>query len=627
MKLRYKSAITLSDIGGFYMANEMLYPKNTSTRQVISLDGMWKFKFDPHRLGEQEEWYKGLTDTDWIPVPSSFNDLFTDKDSREYAGDFWYETDFFISSDWKSKDLDLRFGSATHRAVVFVNGKRITSHIGGFLPFNASIHEAVEFDELNRVVVQLNNELDATTLPVGKTVTLKNGKKMVKPFFDFFNYAGLQRSVSLVITPKESILDFTVNHELNGQDAIVHYDVETTGTEKVEIEVYDEDSQLVAVQSGKTNAISIPNANLWRPLNAYLYTFRILIKNRTTILDEYVEDIGIRTVAVKGEKFYINDEEVYLTGFGKHMDFDVIGRGTNPVVMKRDFELLKWSGANSFRTSHYPYDELFYQMADREGIIIINEVAAVGFLESTKNFLDAAGGKITGFFNRDIVHTETKRNHKNDIRELIKRDKNYASVCIWSLLNEPDTLSERAKGYFEEIFDYAWELDVQKRPRTFATIGMSIPGKCQCYQFCDIISLNRYYGWYFLNGAQFGEAEEAFHQEMKLWEEVGKPVIFTEYGADTLAGLDKLPSVMWSESYQKEYLDLYHRILDQYDVVVGEQVWNFADFQTVEGVNRVNGNKKGVFTRSRQPKPIAYVLKNRWESMLEHKREDAVVYG
>lgn len=600
------------------MVKELLYPKNTCTRTVISLDGMWKFQFDPEQNGLKEDWAKnGLPNAISMPVPASFNDFFTDKDSREYVGDFWYETEFFVPSEFKNENVMIRFGCATHKATIFVNGVEVTSHIGGFLPFNAQVNEVVRFDQPNRLVVLVNNELNATTLPVGKTEILKNGKKIAKPFFDFYNYAGLQRSVSLVITPQERIIDFTVNHILEGENARVQYDVVTTGNHEVMIEVYDENNSLVTTQTGKNNSIFIENAKLWRPLNAYLYTFRILIKNGNEIIDEYVEEIGIRTVHVDGSKLYINNEEVYLTGFGKHMDFDVIGRGHDPVVMKRDFELMKWMGANSFRTSHYPYDEQFYYMADREGFIIIDEVAAIGFLESTKNFLDAAGagGKIPGFFNRDIVHTETKANHKNDVYEMIQRDKNHASVCIWSLLNEPDTTSERALPYFEEIFDYAHELDVQKRPRTFAKIAMSVPGKCKCYHLCDIIALNRYYGWYAINGYRLEDAEELFHKEMKLWEEVGKPVIFTEYGADTVGGMRKLPSVMWSEEYYEEFLNIYHRVFDSYDFVIGEQIWNFADFQTVEGTNRVNGNKKGVFTRSRQPKQVAYMLKDRWENM------------
>lgn len=596
------------------MTDSLLYPKNTLTRKVVSLDGFWKFKFDPEGIGREESWTDGLEDTIDMPVPASFNDFFTDKDSREYVGDFWYETEFYVPSEWKDQHLFIRFGAATHRATIFVNGEEITSHIGGFLPFNVPLNDVVKFDEPNRLVVQLNNELDATTLPVGKTITLKNGKKMAKPFFDFYNYAGLQRSVSLVVTPEEHIVDFTVNHRLDGKDANVDYQVVTTGDNEVVIEVYDEDDQFVTKQSGKESILEIKDARLWEPLNAYLYTFRILIKNNDELIDEYVEEIGIRTVHVEGHKLFINNKEVYLKGFGKHMDFDVIGRGFDPVVMKRDFELMKWTGANSIRTAHYPYDEQFYYLADREGIIVIDEVAAVGMLESTKNFLDAAvGGKVTGYFNHDIVHEVTKVNHKNDLRELIQREKNHASVCIWSLLNEPDTRSERAASYFEEIFDYAHELDVQKRPRTFAKIAFSIPGQCYCYQYCDMISLNRYYGWYAVNGYQMEDSEELFHNEMKLWEEVGKLVIFTEYGADTIPGYHKLPSVMWSEEYYEEYLEMYHRVFDSYDFVVGEQIWNFADFQTVEGKNRVNGNKKGVFTRNRQPKAVAYILKKRWE--------------
>lgn len=120
-----------------------------------------------------------------------------------------------------------------------------------------------------------------------------------------------------------------------------------------------------------------------------------------------------------------------------------------------------------------------------------------------------------------------------------------------------------------------------------------------------------------MGGAGIVDAEVAFRQEMDGWEKVrnGRPMIFTEYGADTLASEHKLPSVMWSQEYQNEYLDMNHRVFDAYDWVQGELMWNFADFQTTEGIMRVNGNKKGAFTRQRQPKDVAYLLKNRWESL------------
>lgn len=262
-------------------------------------------------------------------------------------------------------------------------------------------------------------------------------------------------------------------------------------------------------------------------------------------------------------------------------------------------------------------------MADREGFLVIDEVPAVGFMESLMNFKDAADGKMTAWFDRDTV-PQLLENHKNAIREMIKRDKNHACVFAWSLMNEPDTLTDSASVYFKEVFDYAHELDVQKRPRTFAMLGNSTPGKCKCFQYCDLLTLNRYFGWYLLAGNELEDGEALFRQEMDSWQALPdqKPMVFTEYGADTLVGLHKLPSVQWSEEYQREYLEMCHRVFDDYPFVKGEQVWNFADFQTTEGIMRVDGNKKGIFTRQRQPKAIAWYFKSRWESLpLDYKAE------
>lgn len=597
------------------MANRLLYPRNSATRRVLPMDGMWNFKFDYNNEGDIQNWKNGLKDATTIPVPASFNDFFVDKDAREFAGDVWYETKLYVPSEWADMDLDIRFDAATHFATVYVNGEEVAKHKGGFLPFNANINKVVKFDTENTVVVKINNELSRETLPVGKTITLENGKKMVKPYFDFFNYAGLQRSVRLVATPKESIVDFTVNHHLMGEDAKVDYIVETTGENEVYITVYDEDRKQVATAKGKEGSILIENARLWNVLDAYLYTFKIEIKNGDTLIDEYNEEIGIRTVEVKGTKLYINNKPVYLKGFGKHEDSDVVGRGFNIGIMKRDFELMKWIGANSFRTSHYPYSEEIYQMADREGFIVIDETPAVGMFESLMNFLDASKGSDVKFFDHPEVHGETKAHHLQVIRDMITRDKNYASVCVWSLLNEPDSTTESAIGYFEELFNLAHELDVQKRPRTFANIMMAPADVCKCSHLCDILSLNRYYGWYSMGGYEISNAENNFRKELDAWAKYNKPVVFTEYGADTYAGEHKLPSVQWTEEYQVEYLDMQHRVFDSYDFVVGEQVWNFADFQTTEGIMRVGGNKKGIFTRNRQPKLAAYQLKKRWESL------------
>ena len=604
------------------LEHSMLYPKTTLTRRRISMDGMWKFHLDERSVGENEGWIDGIPGEEMIPVPASFQDFYTEKDIREYTGDFWYETDFFVPGEWEGREILLRFGAATHRAGVYVNGILITEHEGGFLPFSADATTVVRYDSYNKVVVKVNNELNCTNIPCGETITLPNGKKMSKPYFDFFNYAGLQRSVYLLAVPRESVVDFDLDYAIHGKNAEVSYQVRTNGEHAVQLELLDAEGSCVAQKDGKEGVLYVENAHLWQVRNAYLYRLRIRIMDGEELIDEYEQEIGIRTVKVEGTDILINGEPVYLKGFGKHEDSDIVGRGFSIGIMKRDFELMKWIGANSFRTSHYPYSEEIYQMADREGFLIIDEVPAVGMFQSLMNFMEASTGKQTAFFEKETTPVLLKA-HLRAIEEMITRDKNHPSVIAWSLLNEPETTNEAAVPYFKEVFDFANKLDMQKRPRTFALIMNSLPDTCKCYQFSDIIALNRYYGWYMKGGYEICVAEELFRKEMDAWKEkkLNKPFIFTEYGADTLASEHKLPSVMWSQEYQDEYLKMTHEVFDSYDFIKGEQIWNFADFQTTDGIMRVNGNKKGVFTRQRQPKDIAYKLKERWEKLpLDYKK-------
>lgn len=595
---------------------QMLYPEDTASRRAVSMDGMWKFRIDWQQRGYEEGWKDGIPCPDLIPVPASFQDFYTEKDIREFTGDVWYETDFFVPGEWEGKEVAVRFGCATHRAEVYVNGIKAACHEGGFLPFSAIVTDIVRYNARNKVVVLVNNELNVTSIPCGETKVLSNGKKMSKPYFDFYNYSGLQRPVKLVAYPKEHIEDFSVSHEFDGEDAVVHYMVETTGDHEVLLEVYDEDHQKVAASGGKEGIVRIEKVHKWGVGNGYLYQFQIRIMDGTELIDEYYDQIGIRTVEVRGKDILLNGEKIYLKGFGKHEDSDIVGRGFHFGVMKRDFECMKWIGANCFRTSHYPYSEEIYQMADREGILVIDEVAAVGLFKSTMNFLEASSGRQSSFFEGPAI-PKLLENHLQCIEDMICRDKNHACVIAWSLLNEPETTSEAAVPYFEKVFQIARELDPQKRPRTFAMIMNSLPDTCKCYQFSDFLSLNRYYGWYLMGGYEITDAEEAFRKEMDAWAEkkMDKPLIFTEYGADTSAMEHKLPSVMWSQEYQIEYLEMCHRVFDSYDFISGELVWNFADFQTTEGIMRMNGNKKGIFTRQRQPKLAAYYYKKRWESL------------
>jgi len=591
-----------------------LYPRITHTRTSVSLDGMWHFRFDPESIGEQEKWMDHMDSSISIPVPSSFADLFTDQYSKNYCGDFWYETDFFVPKTENCRTM-LRFGSITHRGTVYVNGVKITEHEGGFLPVIGDITDVVKPGEFNHLAVKANNELNESSLPCGSVKTLQNGTKIAFPYFDFFNYSGIQRSVYLIQIPDEHIQDYSAVSSISGNDADVAYEVITNGEHEVRVCLYDTDGNKVAESNGKKGSLHVENAHLWNVRKAYLYNLCIQIVDGEKVIDEYMERYGIRTVEIKGTKILINGNPVYLKGFGKHEDFDIIGRGFNWPLVKRDFECMKWTNANCFRTSHYPYAEEWYQFADEEGFLIIDEVAAVGMMRSTRNFAVAGTGNYTYFFETPTVPALLK-NHLLQVEEMIERDKNHASVFAFSLFNEPETTSTYAHDYFSKVFERARELDPQHRPMTGAFEKNSAPEKCQCYMLVDFMCLNRYYGWYISGGPEISDAIYKFHDEMNRWQakELNVPFVFTEFGTDTLATEHKLPSVMWAQEYQNEYLEENFKVFDTYDFIQGELVWNFADFQTTEGIMRVNGNKKGVFTRERQPKDAAFTFKKRWEN-------------
>lgn len=609
------------------MVNSLLYPIDSTSRRAVSLDGMWGFQLDPEEKGSSEQWMLRLPSPDFIPVPSSFSDLYTDKSIREYCGDFWYEKDIFIPSEYYGSIVALRFGCATHTAEVWCNGIKVAAHEGGFLPFSADISESAVYGGMNHIAVRVNNELSETRMPCGTVKVKPDGTKRNAPYFDFFNYSGLQRSVWLISLPQKHIEDFDLIYSIDRNDAEIKYKISLSSGEKtvsepsgdISVELIDAEGKSAAYAEGKQGVMHVRDAHLWQIRNAYLYTIVIRLKHGQKITDEYREQIGIRTVEIKGRQLLLNGKPVYLKGFGKHEDADIVGRAFSPSIMKRDFELMKWSGANSFRTSHYPYSEEFYRMADREGFLVIDEVQAVGCFPSLSNFADATSGKQTAFFAGETT-PNLMAHHKQSIDEMIRRDKNHACVIAWSLLNEPETSDVASAVYFEEVFDYARKCDPQNRPMTFALMMNSQPGNCKCHQIADFLSFNRYYGWYILGGPDIDEAESAFRKEMDAWMQLepDKPFVFTEYGADTYAAIDKLPSVMWSESYQIEMLEMCERVFDSYDSVIGEQVWNFADFQTTEGIMRVDGNKKGVFTRQRQPKSAAFHLKKRWSEKSDY---------
>ncbi|HEY5335819.1 MAG TPA: glycoside hydrolase family 2 TIM barrel-domain containing protein [Mycobacteriales bacterium] len=179
------------------------------------------------------------------------------------------------------------------------------------------------------------------------------------------------------------------------------------------------------------------------------------------------------------------------------------------------------------------------------------------------------------------------------------------------MANEPESHTDAGRTYFEPLFAAARDAD-PSRPVGFVNMMFALPDTCTVTELADVVMINRYYGWYVEPG-DLQAAERGLEAELKAWATThGKPIIVTEYGADTLSGLHTTDASIWSEEYQVALLETYHRVFDRTEAVVGEHVWNFADFATGPSFMRVDGNKKGVFTRDRRPKMAAHDLRRRW---------------
>jgi len=327
--------------------------------------------------------------------------------------------------------------------------------------------------------------------------------------------------------------------------------------------------------------------------------------------DEVALDVGVRSVRVEGDTLLLNHAPLSLRGFGKHEDAPLSGRGFNAPAAVRDAAALRWTGANSYRTAHYPHSEESLYIADRAGLAVIGETPACYLC-----FHDGAAAQAARL-----------AACRRATRELLSRDKNRACVLLWSLANEPEANAHMAthgvavpppederwrelgRAFFAELFAFARRLD-PSRPLTLAAHPAS---DASWVALCDVVCTNRYNGWYDLPGRprdgalKLGRALDAEHDALR------RPFILSEFGADAIAGMHADPPEMWSEEYQAEMIRAYLDLAHGRPWLIGFHVWNLTDFKTPQAIRRPGGiNHKGVFTRERRPKMAAHALRAAW---------------
>ncbi|MFA7420107.1 MAG: beta-glucuronidase [Melioribacteraceae bacterium] len=592
----------------------MLLPIRNKFRSFIDISGFWNFKIDKRKIGEEEKWFNGFETETEIAVPGSWNEQLEELGLLHYIGTAWYLKKFFIPSEFSGKKIVLRFNSVDYNSRIWLNGKLLGENTQGFLPFEFDITDIVKPGEEAFLVASVNNELSDETIPQGITTEYykKENRLREETFpparFDFSPFGGIHRPVIIYTTPDEFITKIKVDTKI-GSDSKGFVKIScfanSFSADNVEFEISDSNIKLSKVSSVYENSanteIVIDECRYWSNKEPHLYDLNLRLRKGEEVIDSYHLQIGVREVRVTENKFYLNNEEVFFKGFGKHEDFAVIGKGLFLPQIVKDFELLKWINANSFRTSHYPYSDEIMHYADRKGILVIDEVPAVS--------LDFRH-----------VNEKTLENHKYALTRLIERDYNHPCVVMWAAGNEPNLVGEksyfdgRGRKYWKEVFEHLHSLDTS-RPATVPNCthaGTDDP----VFEFSDVLSINRYYGWYEHPGdLEFGINRLSDELDL-VHKKYNKPVFMTEFGADTIQGFHSTSLQMFTEEYQSEILKRYIELIESKDYSIGEHVWNFADFRTPLHFRRVILNLKGVFSRDRQPKLAAFTLKELWKKKL-----------
>lgn len=587
----------------------MLFPIQNKFRSIIELSGFWKFKVDKEKKGEENNWHNGFDSDIEIAVPGSWNEQLEELGLLHYMGTCWYSRKITLPENLTGGKIFLRFGSVDYFSKVWVNGKLAGENNIGFMPFEFDLNGLAEVGKEAEIIVMVNNELTGETIPQGiSSEQYQNENRLREETnpparFDFSPFGGIHRPVRVIALPKSHVSSVIIDSQIKADGAEIILNAEITGrADAIRVSISDGKKEWVVdseINSGTAAAkIAINNAKLWSPENPFLYDVKVNLLESGKSIDEYSLPFGIREIKIENNRLMLNGKEIYLKGFGKHEDFSVIGKGLFLPLIVKDFELLKWINANSFRTSHYPYAEEILQYADRKGILVIDEVPAVS--------LDLR-----------VANENTLVNHKDFVKRLVERDYNHPSVIIWAAGNEPNIVGYdgyydgSGRKYWKEVFDYFRTLD-DSRPITVPNCtraGIYDP----VFEFSDIVSINRYYGWYEHPGDLEFAAERLSAEMDKLFELYGKPVLFTEFGADTMPGFHSTSLQMFTEEYQTKLIEEYIKVIRSKNYTVGEHVWNFADFRTPQHFRRVVLNLKGVFTRERAPKNVAFRLKEIWE--------------
>jgi beta-glucuronidase len=571
---------------------------NVAGRHTVSLDGRWQTIVDPYENGYYDYRYQPRPDGYFQNAkPSNPGDLveydFDSSPQLSVPGD-WNSQDerllFYEGTVWYKKSFDYRkkpggrlfvyFGAANYTADVYLNGRKLGRHEGGFTPFDFEVTGLVREGD-NFIVVKVDNKRRRDAVPTLNT--------------DWWNYGGLTRDVSLVEVPAVFIRDYFIQLKKGSREEVagwVRLDG-ASGPRAVTVEIPEAGVKQTITTDAEGFAPLSFNArlSLWSPERPKLYQVRLAAD-----ADSVTDRIGFRSIETRGADILLNGRPVFLRGISIHEESPL--RGGRAFSVDDARQLLAWAkelGCNFVRLAHYTHNENMTRVADELGLMVWSEIPV--------------------YWTILWDDPETFENARRQLGESITRDRNRASVILWSVANETPVGDARNK-FLKGLIDRARALDPTRlvtaaNERHYADAVTQVVDD-PLGEYLDVLGCNEYVGWY------DGPPEKADRLVWKVLQ--NKPLVISEFGGDALAGLHGDKGARWTEEYQKDVYEHQLAMLRRIPALRGMSPWILTDFRSPRRpLPRVQDfyNRKGLISNRGERKLAFYVLQSFYRGLVK----------
>lgn len=543
----------LTDINGWVAKSRMQRYRDINVETEEKKDPNSFYEFDMQRGPTME-------------IPNAWNSVLPEL--RYYVGVIWFQKEFDIQPQ-KDRRAFIHFEAANYRAHVFINGQKAGEHIGGFTPFAFEITDLIRKGK-NQVTIAVDSYHDAESIPGSIT--------------DWDLYGGITRTPRIVFTPSTFIDDAYLQLDQNGKMiGEVRLNGEKKANQRIEVNIAGTNKKISGTTDaqGKASIATDAPANLklWSPEEPHLY--KVTFKSRSDSLNE---NIGFRTIKTRGHEILLNDKPIFLAGISMHEE--EIGENpsrnmTEAAIRKLYTEVKDGLNGNYIRLSHYPHSELASRIADEMGILLWSEIPV--------------------YWSIDFLNERVLNNAKRMMGENIYRDRNRASIIIWSIANETPVADDR-NVFLKNLASSVRKMDPSRLisaallvEREDTAKGIEISIKDPLTESLDILAVNTYNGWY-------GDDTLADLAGIVWHTPDNRPVILSEFGADAMAGVHAEGTPFkFSEEYQAEYYRQTLRMADNIANLSGMSPWILKDFRSPRREHPIyqNGwNRKGLISET-----------------------------